>query len=192
MREHLRPTVLLLAALTVLLGGVYPAVVTLFARVAFPAKAEGSFVRRDGHVVGSSLIGQPFVDPRYFWSRPSSTTPPYNAAASTGSNLGPLNPALTQAVADRVAALRATNPSQTAPVPVDLVTSSASGLDPDISPAAASYQVARVARVRGLSVDRVNELVARFTRQRTMGLLGEPRVNVLLLNLALDSLAATR
>lgn len=192
MREHLRPTVLLLAAFTVLLGLAYPAVVTLLARVAFPSQAEGSFIRRDGAVIGSALIGQPFNDPRYFWSRPSATTPPYNAAASSGSNLGPLNPALTQAVADRVAAMRAADPGNTAPVPVDLVTSSASGLDPDISPAAAAYQVPRVARVRGLPVDRINALVARFTKGRTFGLLGEPRVNVLLLNLALDSLAASR
>ena len=192
MREHLRPTVWLLAAFTVLLGLAYPAVVTLVARIAFPSQAEGSLIRRDGGVVGSALIGQPFNDPRYFWSRPSAATPPYNASASTGSNLGPLNPALTQAVADRVAALRAADPANAAPVPVDLVTSSASGLDPDISPAAAAYQVSRVARVRGLPVDRVNALVARFTQRRTFGLLGEPRVNVLLLNLALDSLATRR
>jgi K+-transporting ATPase ATPase C chain len=192
MREHLRPTVLLLAAFTALLGLAYPAVVTLLARVAFPSQAEGSLVRRDGAVVGSALIGQPFNDPRYFWSRPSATTPPYNASASTGSNLGPLNPALTQAVADRVAALRAADPTNTGSVPVDLVTSSASGLDPDISPAAAAYQAPRVARGRGLPVDRVNALVARFTEGRTFGLLGEPRVNVLFLNLALDSLTATR
>jgi K+-transporting ATPase ATPase C chain len=191
MREHLRPSVLLLAALTALLGLAYPAAVTLLARVAFPSQAEGSLIRRDGTVVGSALIGQPFKDPRYFWSRPSATTPPYNAAASSGSNLGPLNPALTQAVADRVAALRAADPGNTGPVPVDLVTSSASGLDPDISPAAAAYQTARVARLRGVPVDRVHALVARFTQGRTFGLLGEPRVNVLLLNLALDSVSRT-
>lgn len=192
MREHLRPTVLLLAAFTALLGLAYPAVVTLLARVAFPSQAEGSLIHRDGAVVGSALIGQPFNDPRYFWSRPSATTPPYNASASTGSNLGPLNPALTQALADRVAALRAADPGNTAPVPVDLVTSSASGLDPEISPAGAYYQAPRVARLRGLPIDRANALVARFTQRRTFGLLGEPRVNVLLLNLALDSLAAAR
>src|ERR1041385_1057231 len=191
MREHLRPSVLLLAALTALLGLAYPAAVTLLARVAFPSQAEGSLIRRDGTVVGSALIGQPFKDPRYFWSRPSATTPPYNAAASSGSNLGPPNPALTQAVADRVAALRAADPGNTGPVPVDLVTSSASGLDPDISPAAAAYQTARVARLRGVPVDRVHALVARFTQGRTFGLLGEPRVNVLLLNLALDSVSRT-
>jgi K+-transporting ATPase ATPase C chain len=192
MREHLRPTVLMLVAFTALLGFAYPAAITLFARLAFPSQAEGSLVRQNGRVVGSALIGQPFDDPRYFWSRPSATTPPYNAAASSGSNLGPLNPALTQAVTDRVATLRAADPGNTAPVPVDMVTSSASGVDPNISPAAAAYQVPRVARARGLPVERVNAVVARFTEGRTFGLLGEPRVNVLLLNLTLDSLAARR
>ena len=189
MRDHLRPTVLLLAAFTALLGLGYPAVITLLARVAFPSQAEGSLIWRDGKVVGSALIGQPFDDLRYFWSRPSATTPAYNAVASTGSNLGPLNPALTQAVADRVRTLHAADPANTAPVPVDLVTASASGLDPHISPAAAAYQVGRVARVRGLPTERVAALVRRLTEGRTFGLLGEPRVNVLLLNLALDSLA---
>ena len=192
MREHLRPTVMLLAAFTALLGLVYPGIITVGARIAFRSRAEGSFIRRDGVVVGSRLIGQPFDDPSYFWSRPSAAAPPYNAASSSGSNLGPLNPALTQAVAGRVAALRAADPGNTAPVPVDLVTTSASGLDPEISPAAAAYQVPRVARIRGLPVDHVNALVARFTQGRTFGLLGEPRVNVLLLNLALDSLSSTR
>jgi len=192
MREHLRPTVLLLVAFTALLGLAYPAVITVLARVAFSSQAEGSFVQRNGVVVGSRLIGQPFDNPRYFWSRPSATTPPYNAAASAGSNLGPLNPALTQAIVDRVAALRKADPGNTALVPVDLVTASASGLDPEISPAAAAYQAPRVARLRGLPVDRVNALVARFIQERTFGLLGEPRVNVLLLNLALDSVSGTR
>ena len=188
MRAHLRPTILLLGAFTVLLGFAYPAGVTLVARLAFPVQAEGSLVRRDDEIVGSALIGQAFDDPRYFWSRPSATAPTYNAAASTGSNLGPLNPALTQAVADRVRALREADPGNTAPVPVDLVTASGSGLDPHVSPAAAAYQVPRVARVRGLPVDSVAALVRRHTEGRTFGLLGEPRVNVLRLNLALDSL----
>lgn len=188
MRAHLRPTILLLGAFTLLLGLAYPAGVTLVARLAFPAQAEGSLVRRDDAIVGSALIGQAFDDLRYFWSRPSATAPTYNAAASTGSNLGPLNPALTQAVADRVRALREADPGNTAPVPVDLVTASGSGLDPHVSPAAAAYQVARVARVRGLPVDSVAALVRRHTEGRTFSLLGEPRVNVLRLNLALDSL----
>ena len=188
MRAHLRPTILLLGAFTVLLGFAYPAGVTLVARLAFPVQAEGSLVRRDDEIVGSALVGQAFDDPRYFWSRPSATAPAYNAAASTGSNLGPLNPALTQAVADRVRARREADPGNTAPLPVDLVTASGSGLDPHVSPAAAAYQVPRVARARGLPVDSVAALVGRHTEGRTFGLLGEPRVNVLRLNLALDSL----
>lgn len=190
MREHLRPTIVLLALFTALLGLLYPVVVTVVGRAAFPSQAEGSLVRQGVAVVGSTLIGQQFDDPRYFWSRPSATAPAYNAGASSGSNLGPLNPALTQAVADRVQALRAADPGNTAPVPVDLVTASGSGLDPHISPAAAAYQVPRVARVRAVAPDRVTALVARFTEPRTLGLLGEPRVNVLLLNLALDSLSS--
>lgn len=189
MRTHLRPTILLLGAFTLLLGLAYPAAVTVVARVAFPAQAEGSLIRRNGVVVGSALIGQGFDDPRYFWSRPSATGPAYNAAASAGSNLGPLNPALTRAVGTRVRALRVADPGNTAPVPVDLVTASGSGLDPHISPAAGAYQAARVARLRGLSADSVAALVRSHTEGRTFGLLGEPRVNVLRLNLALDGLS---
>ena len=188
MRQHLRPTLILLGAFTLLLGFLYPAAVTVIGRVAFPSQAEGSLIRRSDAIVGSALIGQAFDDPRYFWSRPSATAPAYNAGASSGSNLGPLNPALTQAVGTRVRALREADPGNSAPVPVDLVTASASGLDPHVSPAAAAYQVARVARVRGLTADSVAALVRRHTEGRTFGVLGEPRVNVLRLNLALDSL----
>jgi K+-transporting ATPase ATPase C chain len=185
-----RPALVLLLVFTVLLGLVYPGAITGIARVAFPAQAAGSLIRHGERVIGSSLIGQPFDDPAYFWGRPSATGPvPYNAAASSGSNLGPLNPALHDAVAARVAALRAADPGNDAPVPVDLVTASGSGLDPDLSPAAAYYQVARVARERGISEGRVRALVDDATQGRTLGLLGEPRVNVLLLNLALDRVA---
>ncbi len=179
----------LLALLTVLTGGLYPLIVTGIARVLFPAEAAGSIVRRDGHAVGSSLIGQSFTDPGHFWSRPSATTPqPYNGSASTGSNLGPLNPALLDAVKARLAALHAADPGNAAPVPADLVTASASGLDPHISLAAAYYQAARVARARGLDVGRVRALIAAHGEGRLLGILGEPRVNVLELNLALDAL----
>ena len=188
--EQLRPTVVLLVAFTVITGLLYPAFVTGIARVAFPRQAAGSLIARDGHIVGSSLIGQPFTDPKYFWSRPSATGPtPYNAASSSGSNLGPLNPVLITAVKDRVQALRAANPGDT-PIPIDLVTASGSGLDPHTSPDAATYQIDRVARVRGLSRESVVSLVDRFTEERTFGVFGEPRVNVLLLNLALDSIGA--
>ena len=191
MREHLRPTVVLLVAFTAITGLLYPAFVTGIARVAFPRQAAGSLIVRDDHVVGSGLIGQPFSDTKYFWSRPSATSPtPYNAGSSTGSNLGPLNPALITAVEDRVRTLRAANQGDTLPIPIDLVTSSASGLDPHISPEAAAYQVERVARARGLSRESVVSLVRRFTEERTFGVLGEPRVNVLLLNLAIDSVAS--
>jgi len=179
----------LLTALTVLTGGLYPLVVTGIARVLFPERAAGSIVTRDGHAVGSSLIGQSFTDPGHFWSRPSATTPqPYNGTASTGSNLGPLNPALLEAVKARVAALRTADPGNAAPVPADLVTASASGLDPHISLAAAYYQAARVARARGLDVGRVRALIAARGEGRLLGVLGEPRVNVLELNLAVDAL----
>ncbi len=188
--SHLRPALVLLALFTILTGLVYPAVTTGVAQLLFPRQANGSLIVHDGRVVGSDLIGQPFSDPAYFWSRPSATGPvPYNAAASSGSNLGPTNPALAEAIAQRVAALRAADPAQTRPVPVDLVTASGSGLDPHISPAAAAYQVGRVARARGRTVDEIQSLVDRHTEGRTLGLIGEPRVNVLLLNLALDSLA---
>jgi potassium-transporting ATPase KdpC subunit len=188
--SYARQAVVLLIALSVLLGIVYPLFITGIGRAFFHGKAEGSLIVQDGRVAGSELIGQPFTAPGYFWSRPSVTSPfPYNAAASTGSNLGPTNPALLQAIADRIAALRAADPGNDVPVPIDLVTASASGLDPDISPAAAEYQVARVARARGISVDTVRGLVAKYTRGRQLGFLGEPRVNVLKLNLALDALA---
>lgn len=184
-----RPALALLILLTVLTGIVYPLAVTGLAQAMFPYQANGSLMERNGKPVGSSLIGQPFTDPKYFWGRPSATTPQaYNGTASGGSNLGPTNPALADAVKRRVAALRAADPGNTAPVPVDLVTASASGLDPDISPAAAQYQLARVARVRGLPAAEVQSLVARYTRGRQFGVLGEPRVNVLELNLALDAL----
>jgi K+-transporting ATPase ATPase C chain len=188
-----RPALTLFLAMTVVTGFVYPLVVTGLAQVLFPRAANGSLIETDGRVAGSALIGQPFTSARYFWTRPSATAPhPYNAAASSGSNLGPTNPALKQAVAERVAALRAADPGNAAPVPVDLVTASASGLDPHISPAAAAYQVARVARARNLDPATVRELVARHTLPRTFGVLGEPRVAVLELNLALDRLARAK
>jgi potassium-transporting ATPase KdpC subunit len=185
----LRPAAVLLALLTLLAGLLYPLAVTGLAQVLFPAQANGSLIRRaeDGRVVGSVLIGQPFSDPRYFWGRPSATSPfPYNAAASSGSNLGPSNPALIDAVQARVAALRAADPGNTEPVPVDLVTASGSGLDPNISVAAALYQASRVAHARGLDAAVVDQLVDKYTEAPQLGLLGEPRVNVLKLNLALD------
>jgi K+-transporting ATPase ATPase C chain len=176
----------LFALLALLTGVVYPAVVTLVAQAAFPYQANGSVLEKDGKPVGSELIGQQFDAPRYFWGRPSATGPtPYSAASSTGSNLGPTNPALLDAVRKRVEPIRKAHPDQTGPVPVELVTASASGLDPHISPAAAEYQVVRVATARGLSVEEVRRLVAAHTEGRTFGLLGEPRVNVLRLNRAL-------
>lgn len=182
-----RPAIMLLLVFTVLLGLVYPAAVTGISRVVFHSQAEGSLVRDGGRVVGSALIGQPFDDPRYFWGRPSATAPvPYNAAASSGSNLGPMNPALRDAVKARIAALDDADPSNMLPVPVDLVTASASGLDPDISPAAAYYQVPRVARARSISEARVKALVDTAIEPRALGFIGEPRVNVLLLNVSLD------
>jgi K+-transporting ATPase ATPase C chain len=188
MRE-LRSMLLLFVQLTLLTGAIYPALVTLAAHVLFPAQAEGSVITVDGQAVGSSLIGQPTSSPRYFHGRPSATgRVPYDAAASAASNLGPLNPALAEAVAARVAALRAEDPGNVAPIPVDLVTASGSGLDPHISPAAAQWQVARVARVRGLAEAEVRAFVESCTEGRSFGLLGEARVNVLQLNLALDQL----
>jgi K+-transporting ATPase ATPase C chain len=187
MKAHLRAAITLFGLLTLLTGVVYPALVTVVAQGVFPYRANGSVIVRDGKPVGSELIGQPFDDPRYFWGRPSATSPtPYNAASSAGANLGPTNPALRDAVRSRVEAIRTAHPDQQGPVPVDLVTASASGLDPHISPAAAEYQVTRVARARGLSPDEVRRFVAEHTEGRTLGLLGEPRVNVLRLNLALD------
>lgn len=189
MNTIIRPALVLFSALTLLTGVAYPLLVTGVAQSVFPAQAEGSLILRDGKPVGSALIGQSFTDPRHFWGRPSATAPmPYNASASGGSNQGPLNPALTDAVKSRVEALRAVDPGNSAAVPVDLVTASSSGLDPHISPAAAQYQVARVARARGLAPDKVQGLVEQQTEMPLLGLLGEPRVNVLKLNLALESL----
>lgn len=189
MLKTIYTTISALFLLTVLTGVLYPLAVTGIAGLLFPYRATGSLIPHDGKFVGSELIGQSFTDTKYFWGRPSATAPaPYNAAASGGSNLGPLNPALLEAVKQRVAALRSADPGNTAPVPVDLVTASGSGLDPDISPAAAEYQVSRVARARGLSEDRVRALVIAHIRGRQLGVLGEPRVNVLQLNLALDNL----
>jgi len=190
MASMIRPALTLLGLFTVLTGFVYPAIVTGIAQVAFAKQANGSLIRKDGQVIGSELIGQFFDEPGSFWSRPSATAPtPYNAGASTGSNLGPLNPALRDAVTQRVKALREADPGNNAPVPIDLVTTSGSGLDPHISPAAAYYQVARVARVRGLDPSRVRQLVDAHVEGRAFGLLGEPCVNVLELNLALNALA---
>ncbi|HKE48788.1 MAG TPA: potassium-transporting ATPase subunit KdpC [Rhodanobacteraceae bacterium] len=184
----LRQSLAMLALLTLLTGVVYPLVVTGIAQVAFPKAANGSLIERDGKPLGSALIGQPFTDPKYFWSRPSATAPfADNGAASSGSNLGPTNSALADAVRQRIDALHAADPGNTAPVPIDLVTASGSGLDPHISPAAAAYQVARVARARGLAVAEVERRVAAATEGRTFGILGEPRVNVLTLNLSLDT-----
>jgi K+-transporting ATPase ATPase C chain len=178
---------MLLFVFTVITGLLYPAAITGIANVVFPSQARGSLVEQDDKVVGSSLIGQPFDDPRYFWGRPSTTaTHPYNGAASTGSNQGPLNPALHDAVAARVAALRAADPGNDAPIPVDLATASGSGLDPHISPAAAYFQVSRVARSRGVSEVAVRSIVDAHLEGRTFELLGERRVNVLRLNFALD------
>jgi K+-transporting ATPase ATPase C chain len=184
-----RPTLVLFAVLTVLVGLAYPGAVTAISQAVFPSQSNGSIVLEDGKPVGSSLIGQGFSDPKHFWSRPSATSPdPYNAANSGGSNLGPLNPALTDAVQKRIAALRAADPGNTEPVPVDLVTASGSGLDPHISPEAARYQVARVARARGLPQDRVAALVEQNVEQPWLPVIGAPVVNVLRLNLALDAL----
>lgn len=185
----LRPAAALFVVLTLITGVLYPLVVTGVARLLFPQQAGGSLVMRDGRAVGSVLIGQAFTEPGHFWSRPSATTPqPYNSTASGASNMGPLNPALVGAVRTRIAALRAADPGNPAPVPVDLVTASASGLDPEISPAAAYYQAARVARARGIAVQRVRALIAAHTEGRLAGVLSQPRVNVLELNLALDAL----
>jgi K+-transporting ATPase ATPase C chain len=185
----LRPALVLFAVLTLVTGLLYPMFVTGVAQTVFPHQANGSLVERNGQAVGSTLIGQSFARPENFWSRPSATGPmAYNAGASSGSNLGPGNPALAEAVQARIAALRAADPGNTAPVPVDLVTASASGLDPHISLAAARYQVARVARERGLTSEAVNALVEQHTEKTQFGFLGEPRVNVLALNLALGTI----
>lgn len=187
MLKELQPALRLLALMTVLTGVAYPLIVTGVAQAVFPHQANGSLIERNGKVIGSELIGQSFTAPKYFWGRASATSPtPYNAAASSGSNLGPLNPALETAIKERIAALKAVDPGNAAPIPVDLVTASASGLDPHISPAAAAYQVERVARVRGMNVESLRTLVAAHTEGRTFGVLGEARVNVLALNLALE------
>ena len=187
--KQLRPAIVSLALLTILTGVIYPAAVTIVAQVVFPAQANGSLIMKDGKPVGSTLIGQPFDDPKYFWSRLSATSPvAYNGAASSGSNLGPLNDALVDAVKGRIDALKAADPDNAQPIPVDLVTASGSGLDPHISPAAAAYQLARVAKARGVPEETVRELVAHHTAGRQWGLFGEPVVDVLELNLALDSL----
>jgi K+-transporting ATPase ATPase C chain len=187
MTKIIRQSIAMLVVMTALAGVAYPLVVTGIAQLFFSRAANGSVIERDGKPVGSALIGQPFSDPRYFWSRPSATPSfAYNAAASGGSNLGPTNPALTDAVKQRIDVLHAADPGNGTPVPIDLVTASGSGLDPHISPAAAEYQVARVARVRGMSTDAVRKRVADATEGRQLGVLGEPRVNVLALNLALD------
>lgn len=192
MKTYLRPAVSLFILMSVILGGLYPAVVTLVGQAFFPKEANGSVIVRGGVPVGSELIGQNFTEPKYFWGRISATgTFPYNGMASGGSNLGPLNPALVDAAKGRAEALQAANPGSAREIPVDLLTSSASGLDPQISPAAAEYQVLRVAQARGLSLDKVRELVKAQTEAPQWGLFGEPRVNVLKLNLALDALGKT-
>ena len=187
MKPQIRPALMALLILTLFTGVLYPLAVTGLAQLLFPHQANGSLIVRDGKVVGSELIGQYFDAPQYFWGRPSAAAPfPYNAAASSGSNLGPMNPALIDAVTGRVATLREADPGNDARIPVDLVTASGSGLDPHISPAAAAYQARRVARIRGMDESAVRRLVAEHTEGRQFGLLGEPRVNVLKLNLALD------
>jgi K+-transporting ATPase ATPase C chain len=187
MAKFFRPLLAVFVLLSAITGIVYPLAVAGLAKVVFPAQASGSLLMRNGEAIGSQLIGQNFSDPAHFWGRPSATTPmPYNAGSSGGANLGPLNPALTDAIKARVEALRAADPGNAGPVPVDLVTTSASGLDPDISPAAARYQVGRVARLRKLPPDKVQQLVEAHTEKPLWGLIGESRVNVLALNLALD------
>ena len=191
--SELRPALISFLLLTLLTGVVYPLAVTGFGQAVFADAANGSLIQSGDQLIGSRLIGQPFSGPQYFFSRPSATAPqPYNGAASSGSNQGPTNPALQTAVTGRIAALRALDPDNKAPVPADLVTASGSGLDPHISPAAAEYQVSRVARVRNRPEAEVRELVKQSTEGRTLGLLGEPRVNVLQLNLALDGRAQVR
>ncbi len=196
MSQQLRPAVIILLALTVITGVIYPLAITGIAQVVFPHQANGSVIMVNGKPVGSELIGQEFSDPKYFWGRLSATGDyPYNAfnaktlTGSSGSNYGPMNPALLKAAQARIDALKAADPGSTAPIPVDLVTASGSGLDPNISAAAALYQAPRVARLRGLPLEQVQALIARYTQGRQLGLLGEPRVNVLELNLALDQLA---
>jgi potassium-transporting ATPase KdpC subunit len=188
MLSHLKSAALMLLWLTLLTGVVYPVLVTVFAQIFYTGKANGSLIKdQQGDFVGSELIGQSFTNPKSFWGRPSATSPmPYNAGASSGSNLAPTNPALLDAVKTRVSALQAVDPDNKLPVPVDLITTSGSGLDPHISPAAAEYQVSRIARLRNKNPEKLRELVQAHTEKRQWGLLGEPRVNVLKLNLALD------
>lgn len=189
MMRQLKTLVLFLVVFAVITGVAYPLLVTGIAQAVFPHQSNGSLIEQNGAMTGSELIGQPFSDPHYFWGRLSATSPvPYNAGASSGSNLGPSNPELVKAVQSRLEALKAVDPDNQTPVPVDLVTFSASGLDPDISVASAEYQIARVARYRGLSPAAVSDLVDRFTEGRQLGILGEPRVNFLNLNQALDDL----
>ncbi|KWH61629.1 potassium-transporting ATPase subunit KdpC [Burkholderia anthina] len=191
MKSLIRPLVVLFVILTAVTGLAYPAVMTVFGQAVFPSQANGSLIEQNGKIVGSALIGQPFDAPKYFWGRLSATAPmPYNAAGSGGSNLGPLNPSLADQVKARIAALRDAGTDLSKPVPVDLVTASASGLDPEITPAAAAYQVERVAKARNLAPDAVAQLVTANTTGRQFGVLGEPRVNVLKLNLALDAAQA--
>ncbi|MGC3982376.1 MAG: potassium-transporting ATPase subunit KdpC [Steroidobacteraceae bacterium] len=187
--KTIRPALVLLTAMTIVTGFIYPLVITGVAQAAFPHQAAGSLLERDGKAVGSTLIGQSFTAPKYFWSRPSATgSYPYNAAASSGSNQGPINPALINAVRTRIATLHAADPDNSLPIPVDLVTASASGLDPHISRAAARYQLARVARQRGMDNAMVEKLMDRFTSDSVLGFMGEAHVNVLQLNVALDDL----
>jgi K+-transporting ATPase ATPase C chain len=187
MLKLIRQTLIVFATLTLLTGVAYPLLITGVAQAVFPRQSNGSLIERDGKLVGSALIGQQFDAPGYFWGRPSATSPAYNAAASTGSNLGPTTPAQLDAVRVRVESLRKTHSQRKEAVPIDLVTASASGLDPQITPAAAEYQIERVAQARNMDVNVVRELVAEHTAGRQFGILGEPRVNVLQLNLALDA-----
>ena len=185
--QVIRPAVIFMVVMTVLTGVIYPLLITGIAQVAFPTQANGSLIYEGDKLVGSTLIGQPFDDPKYFWNRPSATGPfPYNAAASSGSNLGPIEPNLTGAFKSRVDALKLADPGNKMPIPVDLITASSSGLDPHISPAAADYQVSRVAKSRGLQENSLRDLVTKHTERRTFGLLGEERVNVVTLNLELN------
>ena len=191
MSRLLRNSLMMLLVMTIITGIAYPLLVTGLSQLLFPSQANGSLIAKNGQPIGSSLIGQSFTEPKYFWGRPSATSPQANnGTGSGGSNIGPTNPALTDAVKQRIAALQAADPGNRAPVPVDLVTSSGSGLDPEISPAAAQYQLARVAKARGISDAQLSLLIAQATSGRQLGLLGEPRVNVLQLNLALDALPA--
>ncbi len=186
-REQIRPTVVSFILLSLITGVAYPLLVTGVAQTFFKHQANGSLIFKDGKAVGSSLIAQPFDDPKYFWSRPSATSPSYNGAASSGSNYGPLHADFLKAVAERVQALKAIDPTNTAPVPVDLVTASGSGLDPHISLAGARYQVPRIARVRGISEDVIKTIIEKNTQGRFLGLIGEPVVSVLKMNLELDN-----